>query len=111
MREAWGAPGVGGGSNGPGPGSGLRGQTPMMPQTQAPQQPTSPTTPPAKKPQIGNQVAAVEQQNGKEKLYQGTVASVGQDGRYRLDFGNGERPPMDQEYGPEQLRFLDPANA
>ena len=102
MREAWNAMGVGSTSN-----NGPQGQMPMMPHAQ----PVAPTTPPAKKPQIGANVAAVEMQDGKEKLYPGTVSGVGQDGRYRLDFGAGERPPMDREYGPEQLRFVEPANA
>ena len=102
MREGWGAPGVGGGSNG----SGMQGQTPLMPH--APPPPTSPTTTPPRKPQIGDQVAAKEIQNGKERLYPGKVANIAQDGRARLDFGNGERPPMDTEYGPEQLSFVQP---
>ena len=103
MREAWGGPGLGGS----GGASGARGQTPLMPH--AAPAPISPTTPPARKPQIGDQVAAKEMQNGKERLYQGKVANIGQDGRARLDFGNGERPPMDTEYGPEQLSFINPA--
>lgn len=108
MREAWGAPGVGSGSN-----SDMRGQMPMMPHAPpaAPAAPISPTTPPSKKPQIGSQMAAVELQNGQEKLYPGIVSTVGQDGRYRLNFSGGERPPMDHDYGPEQLRFVEQPNA
>jgi len=103
MREAWGAPGVGSGSNSDHPAA-----PPMMPH--APPAPINPATPPDKKPQIGSQVAAAEMQDGKEKLYPGTVSGIGSDGRYRLDFGTGQRPPMDREYGPDQLRFVEPAH-
>lgn len=108
MREAWEAPGVGNGI-GSASNSTIQGQKPIIPNP--PPAPATPTAPATQKPQVGSQVAAVETQNGKEKLYQGTVSGIGPDGMYRLDFGNGERPPMDREYGADQLRLVQPTHA
>jgi hypothetical protein len=109
MREAWGAPSVGSSTNRPPAPPFMPTSSPFAPQP--PPAPPTPTAQPNKKPQVGSQVAAVEQEGGKEKLYQGTVSGIGQDGRYHLDFGNGERPPMDRQYGPDQLRFVEPTHA
>lgn len=98
IRENWAGFGVGGGSNGGIGGGGVGGAAPMMPRPQ----PASPTTPPDKRnPQIGDDVMLADE----GQTYTGKVSTVGQDGRYRLSFGNN-KPRMDREYGPEEIRLV-----
>jgi len=68
------------------------------------QQTQSPTSPTPKSPEIGDDAMVVED----GKTFTGKVAGIGHDGRYRLSFGS-EKPRMDREYGPNELRPLSSA--
>lgn len=98
MREAFAGyglphPNAGGGTPPP----------PMLPRPQAAASPTptTPAGPQAKPPQIGDQVMVADE----NKTFTGTVGVVGQDGRYRIKFGN-DKPPMDREYNANELRLV-----
>lgn len=100
MREAF----AGFGLPHPGGGSPTGAPPPMTPrplaqQTGAPVKPV--TGPDSKNPEIGDDTTVVD--NG--QAYTGKVATVGQDGRYRVSFGNN-KPPMDRDYGPDELRVV-----
>jgi len=94
MREAWAGMGL---SSPASPGSSMTG-APIEPRTPTP---VSPTTQPPKAPQIGDDTMVTDD----GKTYTGKVASVGQDGRYRLSFGNN-KPHMDREYNPNEIRMV-----
>lgn len=85
----------------PAPSAGITVNTPVMPRQQAPQAPTSPAPQSNGAPQIGDSVMVGE--NG--KTFNGVVGTVGQDGRYKISFGN-DKPPMDREYSANELRLI-----
>jgi hypothetical protein len=97
MRESWGGFGIGARQSSPAPAAPTA--PPIMPRPA----PASPTAAPAgaKAPQIGDDVLVAEQ----GKTFSGKVSTVGQDGRYRLSFGT-DKPSMDREYGPNELRMV-----
>ena len=66
-----------------------------------PATPTAPAAPGQASPQIGDDAVVTED----GKTFTGKVASVSQDGRYRMSFG-GTKPNMDRDYGPNELRTL-----
>lgn len=77
----------------------------MMPRPQAPSTPTAPQAPVDKDaPQIGDD--AMVSEDG--KAYTGKVASIGQDGRFRISFGS-EKPNMHRDYSPNELKLLNKA--
>lgn len=78
----------------------------VMPRPQQPMGPTAAVSAPANSPQIGDEAMVTEQ----NKTFTGKVASVSQDGRYRLSFGS-DKPSMDRDYGFNELRVVDKANA
>lgn len=78
---------------------------PMMPRAPA-TSPTQPSDPQAHAPQIGDEAMVAEQ----DKTFTGKVASISQDGRIRLSFG-AEKPTMNRDYGFNEVRVLDKANA
>lgn len=57
-------------------------------------------------PGIGDEVVVAE--NGKS--YAGTVGAVGNDGKYKVTFGN-ERPPMNRDYGTNEMKVTKKATA
>jgi hypothetical protein len=72
----------------------------MTPRPQAPTGPAGPSAAPAK-PRVGNAVTVEE----KGRTYDGKVAGIGPDGRYRLTFG-ANRPILNRDYSPEELRVV-----
>lgn len=92
LREAWAGMGVGAGSNG-------GGNPPIMPRQAPMASPTSPANPNANAPQIGDDVMVADE----GQSFTGKVGSVGQDGRYRLNFA-GTKPRMNREYSSNELR-------
>lgn len=75
----------------------------------APFKPNPPPTPASTAPQtsapgIGDQVMVAQE----GKTYQGTVGSIGQDGKYKVTFGN-EKPPMARDYAANELKVTNKA--
>ena len=101
MRESFAGPGLTSPSK-TSSASPMSGPSPSFPRPQ----PASPTTPVENStPQIGDSVVIADQ--GKD--YTGRVASVGQDGRYKLSFG-ATKPGMDRDYNPNELRKVSDAD-
>jgi hypothetical protein len=88
-----------------------------------PQQPASPTGPATSAPGapaapagaggaaagaagVGDEVLVAE--GG--RTYTGTVGAIGQDGKYKVTFGN-EKPPMNRDYGTNELKITKKAAA
>lgn len=88
------------------PTGGMTPTAPIMPRQQPAATPTASTVTQNAAPQIGDDAMVAEQ----DKTFTGKVASVSQDGRYRLSFG-GEKPSMDRDYGFNELRVVDKARA
>lgn len=77
-----------------------------MPRQQPAATPTAATVRDQAAPQIGDEAMVAEQ----DKTFTGKVASVSQDGRYRLSFGS-DKPSMDRDYGFNEVRLVDKARA
>lgn len=92
------------------PGTGHDNSAPFRPpQPATPMQSTAPAPAPngqPGQPGVGDEVLVAE--NG--KTYTGTVGAVGQDGKYRVSFGN-EKPPINRDYGTNEIKVTKKAAA
>jgi len=88
------------------PGTGHDNSAPFRPQTPSspvasPTAPAAPATRPGAAPAagIGDEVLVAE--NG--KTYAGTIGAVGNDGKFKLTFGN-EKPPVNRDYSQNEFK-------
>jgi len=80
--------------------------TPTAPATTAPSAPAAPGGAASGGMGVGDEVLVAE--NG--RTYTGTIGAVGQDGKYKVTFGN-EKPPMNRDYGTNELKVTKKAAA